>query len=96
MSASSLLEQVQARPACLGHCVRREGARLGPGPPPQVGPSRGGAFSGPHFEALRPAAPSASPSARSPRSSLGLGDRRPRRVPSSRRASFFSCFLPLL
>lgn len=40
MSASSLLEQVQARPACLGHCVRREGARPGPGPSPPVGPSR--------------------------------------------------------
>lgn len=40
MSASSLLEQVQARPACLGHCVRRERARLGPGPPPPAAPRR--------------------------------------------------------
>lgn len=40
MSASSLLEQVQAQPACLGHCVRRDGARLGPGPPLRAGPRR--------------------------------------------------------
>lgn len=92
MSASSLLEQVQARPACLGHCVRREGARLGPGPPPPVGPSRGGASRGPGFGPLRPAAPSASPSARSPRFSPGVGTHRPRRVPSSQRASFSSLF----
>lgn len=57
MSASSLLEQVQARPACLGHCVRQEGARLGLGPPPPVGPSRGGASHGPGFGPHRPAAP---------------------------------------
>lgn len=40
MSASSLLEQVQAQPACFGHCVRRDGARLGPGPPLLAGPRR--------------------------------------------------------
>lgn len=96
MSASSLLEQVQARPACLGHCVRREGARLGPGPPPPVGPSRGGAFRGPGFEALRPAAPSASPSPAlpaPPRVSEPAG----RAVfPSLGGPRFSSCFLPLL
>lgn len=40
MSASSLLEQVQAQPACLGHCVRRDGGRLGRGPPLLAGPRR--------------------------------------------------------
>lgn len=80
MSASSLLEQVQARPACLGHCVRREGARLGPGQPPPGRPSRGGASRGPGFGPLRPAAPGASPLACSSRFSSGLGAHGPGRA----------------
>lgn len=32
MSASSLLEQVQARPSCLGHCVEARGSLTRPGP----------------------------------------------------------------
>lgn len=88
MSASSLLEQVQAQPACLGHCVRRDGARLGPGPPPPVWPSRAGASRGQGFGPLGPAAPSVSRLARSSRFSPGLGTHRPRRAPSPHRAWF--------
>lgn len=95
MSASSLLEQVQARPACLGHCVRREGARPGPGPSPPVGPSRGGASRGPGFGPLRPAAPCASPSARSSRFSPVLSAQRPRRLSSSAGLVFLPRSLPL-
>lgn len=84
MSASSLLEQVQAQPACLGHCVSRDGARLGPG---RGGASRGLGFRPEAGRALRlpvwPALPAP------PRTSAAGWPRRaaPRSLPTAARAS---------
>lgn len=96
MSASSLLEQVQAQPACLGHCVSRDGARLGPGP---AAPGRAAAAPLAAWDSgLRPAAPCASRSG--PLFPLLPGPRRPaapRRAPSLPLAAraFLPRFLPL-
>lgn len=79
------------RPLC-----EARGTRLGPGPPPPVWPSRGGASRGPGFGPSRPAAPCASPSARSSRFSLGLAPTGCAASPPPRASIFFLAPAPAL